>query len=65
MGENRNNSDLRRIRTKGLRRTPIRCGLSTTNSICGGGGSCESRETDTELEKTTGGHDGVAGEEQE
>uniref|UniRef100_A0A2M4DPR5 Putative secreted protein n=1 Tax=Anopheles darlingi TaxID=43151 RepID=A0A2M4DPR5_ANODA len=27
-----------RILTIGLRRTPSRCGLSTTSSICGGGG---------------------------
>lgn len=30
---------LRLILTIGLLRTPIKCGLSTTNSICGGGGN--------------------------
>lgn len=32
---------LRLIRTTGLFKIPIRCGLSTINSICGGGGSCK------------------------
>lgn len=35
------NENIRLIRTNGLRRTPVICGLSTTNSICGGGGSCK------------------------